>query len=742
VRLATRISKTRLRPTRLRSARGWAPAPVATDTFGTSTDLRQRVLIALEPDYSLPYWQWGWTDITEYVRWDPGINVTYGRRDENSLVASLDASMDLENDGRFSRRNPFGAYAGKLTRNTPIWASVNPGSGWCDRLYGYVNTWPKRWDSTGTDSTVPISVGGVMRRLQQDTEAKSALNRTISGLSVNGCEPLAYWTLEDGADATQFASALPGGTALQLVGPTLAVDDSLPGALALPIFDGYAYASAPLPAYTDEGRWSAVVNVYPDSPSPVSAASVISIETGVGKVAGGMLPDTDLLVLAYWDTPDFTSPSPPHSTSLSFGVDQISNVWLTLTLTSTRSTTGGADSISVTVRDRDGVELLSLSMDTAVGFHQAGTRVNVSGNRYGVGMGGTYGHVGFWANPAFTVGQDDVRIAKAMYGHVGETAPERMARECQAAQVPFYCSDSTSVTLGPQPVGTLVEVLRDGEKGDGGVLFEDRFGFGYKPLRGFYNQPVHLPLDQAAGQLAGSVEADDSDQDYINQWTASRENGSSATFRDPDYRTADGLFAGSGTYNVENDGQLPDIAGWQVGVGTIDEDRWPRIEIDLANHPELIPYWVALPFGGRTQVASPHEEVGVDQIDAIVQGWTEHWNSKLWSAAMNTTPASIYNVPTYSGGVRYGARNTVLAAAISATDTSIAVNSNGETWATTASHPTRFPANVDIGGITYSCTANTGTAPDYTLTIVRLATDRSHDAGVTVRPTDTGRYGK
>lgn len=715
-------------------------AEVRTDTFPT-TDLQSRVWIALEPDYSLPYWQWGWTDITEYVRWDPGISLTYGRRDESSLVSTLDASMLLENDGRFSRRNAFGPYANKLTRNTPIWASVNPGGGWYDRLYGYVNSWPKRWDTTGTDSTVPVAIGGVMRRLQQDTEVKSALNRTISGLSVNGCEPIAYWTLEDGEDAAQFGSALPGGTALQLVGATLAVDDSMPGSNPLPTFDSEAYATAPLPAYTDEGRWDAVISVNPLSPQIGAGASVVSIEKANGKVAGGISPDGGQVVLAWWTDPAGTGPGTQMQELVDS--DLLSNVWLTLTLTSQADSSGGADTVSLVVRDQAGAVVADLSMSTAVGFHSEGTRYNVSGSRTGIGLAGNFGHAAFFADSAFVVGEDDVRIALAMYGHVGETAPERMARECQAAQVPFYCGDSTTVTLGPQPPGTLMDVCRDAEKADGGVLFEDRFGFGYKPWRAFCNQPVHLPLDQAAGQLAGSIEADDSDQDYINQWTASRPEGSSSTFRDPDYKVADGLFAGSGTYNVELDAQLPDISGWQVGVGTIDEDRWPRIEIDLANHPELIPYWINMPFGGRTQVTNPHEEVGVDEIDAIVQGWSEHWNSKLWSAAMNTTPASIYNVPAYdSGRVRYGARRTVLAAAISATDTSIAVDSGGEIWATTASHPSVFPANVDIGGITYACSGITGTSPSYTLTIARLPTDRAHDVGVSVRPTDTGRYGR
>lgn len=282
-------------------------------------------------------------------------------------------------------------------------------------------------------------------------------------------------------------------------------------------------------------------------------------------------------------------------------------------------------------------------------------------------------------------------------------------------------------------------VLRDAEKGGRGVLYEYQFGLGYKPVRDHYNQPVHLPLDQAAGQLAESIEADDSDTDFRNQWTASRADGSKSTWRDPDY-AGDGLLSGGDTYPVQTDAPLPHIAGWEVMLGTIDEDRWPKIAIDLANHPELIGEFVTMPFGARLQVTSPHEEVGVDMIGAIVQGGSASWNSKLWSAAFNTTPASVYSIPTYDGGVRYGARTSYLAAAISSTATSVTVDAGTDVWATTASHPARFPLNVDIGGIDYVCTAITGTGP-YTLTITRLGTDREHAVRTRVRVSDRGRYG-
>jgi hypothetical protein len=90
---------------------------------------------------------------------------------------------------------------------------------------------------------------------------------------------------------------------------------------------------------------------------------------------------------------------------------------------------------------------------------------------------------------------------------------------------------------------------------------------------------------------------------------------------------------------------------------------------------------------------------------------------------------------------RYGAKDTNLAEDLTSVEAAADVDTGTDTWATTASHPSVFPLNVNIGGLTYSCTAITGTHPNLTLTLVRLATDRTHATGTQVTVTDTGRYG-
>src|SRR6185369_7967542 len=154
---------------------------------------------------------WSWTDISNYVRFASGISTRQGRADEQSTVSTSAGQLTLDNrDGRFSRRNPNSPYFGSLTFNTPIWATVDPGSGPVTRMQMFVNEWPTRWDRSGKDSTVPIQCAGIMRRLQQGTVLKSAMRRAVLGATQP--TPLAYWPCEDGAGSASVASGLPGGS--------------------------------------------------------------------------------------------------------------------------------------------------------------------------------------------------------------------------------------------------------------------------------------------------------------------------------------------------------------------------------------------------------------------------------------------------------------------------------------------------------------------------------------------------
>lgn len=70
-----------------------------------------------------------WTNITSYVYQRDSVQITRGHPDESSAINPTGCKLTVDNrTGRFSPRNPVGAYYGSLTRNTQMRVSVPEGT--------------------------------------------------------------------------------------------------------------------------------------------------------------------------------------------------------------------------------------------------------------------------------------------------------------------------------------------------------------------------------------------------------------------------------------------------------------------------------------------------------------------------------------------------------------------------------------------------------------------------------------
>lgn len=70
-----------------------------------------------------------WTDVSAFVYERDKVTITYGHPDETQAANPTKAALTLNNrDGRFSPRNPVGAYFGSIGRNTPMRQSLPQGS--------------------------------------------------------------------------------------------------------------------------------------------------------------------------------------------------------------------------------------------------------------------------------------------------------------------------------------------------------------------------------------------------------------------------------------------------------------------------------------------------------------------------------------------------------------------------------------------------------------------------------------
>lgn len=647
---------------------------------------------------------WSWTNITSYVRYDPNIVITRGRRDESSKVDPASARLTLDNrDGRFCRRNPLGAYYGQLSKNTPIRIGVNPGTGTAYRFHGFVNEWPTRWSKDARDSTVPVTCAGILRRLTRNRKLGSAMFRTMSGITGSGIRPFAYWPMEDGSGATQFGSAasrvpplaLSSGTA------TLSSDSSLPGSASLPVLTEDLRATASLPAYTDTGLWVAQVAVKPGTQA--AGTAVLSMDTSKGSVTVAINIASLALVMSVRDLNGnfLFVPSTP--------IVNVQGTWVSVVLQSDYQASGTDDVITAKVISTAGNVLASITQNVGPGVHGVARQPYVN-SRQGPGSSGSYGHLGVWTDPGYTLGTDDVTIAQAMSGFTSERAGDRMIRLCREENVSFQLTGNANTTprMGPQQNGTLLDLLRDCEAADHGLLYELEFGLGHLAQSQRYNLTSSMDLDFNAGDIAEPPEPADDDQQTVNQYTASRTSASSAISEDEGSVADDGLYAGSGTFNLADDTQLDHIASWKVHLGTIDEDRWPAIPIRLARTPIRITAWIALTIGGRMTAANPPDTGSPDTIDAIVEGWTETISPHMWEAVLNTSPTrpfEAFEIADQTFGRIETAGSIVNTAAASGATSLKLCTISGPLWITSAARPGDFPFDLNATGERVTATA-------------------------------------
>jgi len=576
------------------------------------------VAIAPGADLTKPPSTWSWTDVTPYVRFDAGIATTQGRDDWTAGVKTSTGALTLDNrDGRFVRRNPLGPYYGLLTQNTPIWATIDPGSGPVTRMAQFVNEWPTRWDRSATDSTVEIACSGVMRRLSQGADKKSAIRRTLTG----GAQPtpFAYYPMEDGSSATSVASGLSGGSPLRGTPVFGSAFGGSAGSIDLSkVVDGALFTSLTLP----DAKGFQVEFVY-TAPAGQTIAP-IALYSGANLVGGG---------------PTLTGDGLPHHYSVSYtqipggGIvfSEYSDGVLTNCAVQGLGVFTLASSLTIVVRNAAG---------------HPGSLAHLTVYKFADVTAGA----AFLGPPAIVapLGSPATR-ALAANGYAGEQATDRMRRVAAEEGIQMYCPSGVSVAMGAQPVDTALNVFRDCETVDQGVLYEANWGLGYQSLDDRANQSVGMALDKNLGHIAVEPEPADDDQRIRNRWTVNRQGGSSVVVEQTSgpmgtQPGGPGVYDDSKTVNVGADTQLRDQAYWRLHLSTVDEDRWPNLPLRFHGTPDLIPAWLRLGFGARVTLANIAAQMTPDLIDAVIEGWAERWDPTSWEAVLNTSPYSPYRV--------------------------------------------------------------------------------------------------
>lgn len=612
------------------------------------------------------------------------------------------------------------------------------------RFHGEVSAWPQKWDTSGEDVWVPIEAAGVMRRLGQGASAlKSTLYRALTTLAAN--KPVGYWPMEDGGDATEFASGLPGGEAAHGAGDAdLATFTGFKASSPLPQLKA-ARVGCNVPGYSHTGEHQTRFLLAVPSGGVAAETSVVRIYTATGSVAWWELrvkSDGALILRAM----DSEGAELFNSGPMAFAVNG------KLLRVSVELDAVGADTHW---------DVLTLEAGQPTGLSLSGTlagRVVGAVRRVGVNSEGGLGDTAFGHLSVQSTITSLYDLHEELNAYTGEPAGTRILRLCLDEGLPLTVTGDLADTarMGPQLPKTLLDLLREAAETDMGILYEPRttLGVAYRTRTSLYAQAADLALDYASGHLS-AIEPVDDDQATRNDVTAAREGGGSAraelttgalsTAAPPD---GVGRYDDEVTLSIRRDEDLPHQASWRLHLGTVDEARYPVLGVNLAataftGNPTLTAAAKALDVGDKLTVTNIPGWLPPDDIRQIAQGFTETISPPSgvpyrhpWTIDVNCSPAAPWDVAVYDatsgpGEARYSSDGSTLAAGLTTTATSVSVATPaGPLWSSTDQ-----PFDIYVGGERMRVTAVTGASSPQTFTVIRSVNGvvKTHLTGAEVR---------
>ena len=584
--------------------------------------------------------------------------------------------------------------------------------------------------SVEVDALVPLVGGGLLRRSSQRApNVQSAMYRAVLA-QTGSLAPVAYWPMEDAAGATVFGSAA-GGPSMTWAGgpPVLADSTAFDCSAALPVLGG-AGLSGQVPWYAATGTWTA--RFLAEVPTPGSSQVLVQV-----NVSGGIAAYVTFVANA-----DGTVSLNAYDASLSVVATTGNIAW-----------TGGTGvplwwSIEAQPSGSD----VQYSLVSLAPGSSAALDANVTTTAAGVAGIVTEVLPNPWASPEFSgvvMGHLQVQSAwvslfsltGALNAHLAEPAGTRFARLCAENGVACRTRGNLADTIlmGIQKTDTLVNLLQACADADQGVWTELRqvLGWGYTTRKALYNQAATATVSYTSDHLSPWTTAPTrDDQVVVNDVTYTNDDGASvrmyAAIGQPvtggRMSTAAPGSGGIGSYaqsydvSVASDAQLPDLAGWRLVTGTVDQARLPGIVVDLANEDAAAVYnaVVNLDLGGRLVISNPPRRLGFNPVTQLAQCLTETlWYDTL-TIAVAGVPELPYEVFQCDGPMRTAPPAGVVAAAQTSTSTSWPVYAdiadNTQLWSVAAGD---YPQNWMVDGEEVTCTAMSGGTPPQTATVTR-----------------------
>ncbi|MGW3724840.1 carbohydrate binding domain-containing protein [Streptomyces sp. NPDC000851] len=564
-----------------------------------------------------------------------------------------------------------------------------------DRFVGEISEWPTRSTPDDADVWTPVQASGVLRRLGQGLKPlESTLRRRIpSG------DPIAYWPFEEAAEATYVASPIEGTFPVAVRGMEFASWSTLVSSAPLPRLTNFATMFATVRPEAP-GQWQVEFVYNADSKIPPASGSYapvityhtrggsirrwqISMKSGTARVQGYDAEDTELI-------------------DQGVGIaDDVFQGWVRLRFWA-RDNTNGTFDWRIAWQDVGGDAGGLTSTQSGV----CGSIARVSSVWGALTEGWGFGHLAVFRTAANTTldGSDDA--------YSGEDAAQRMYRLTTEEGIPFSrtAGPLTPALVGYQRPETVLNLLDAAAAADGGMLTEDmrRLALRYRDRSNMYSQEPALTLSYVEPGLGPDLEPVDDDSETRNDVTVTRDGGSSGRAiqeSGPLSVATIGQYNTEYTLSLDSDDQTEPHAYWRLHLGTFDGARYPQVTVMLhkPGAAGLVKAILAMREGDKIRLTDLPAHVSNDDVDLIVNGWSEYLDRHRWEITFNCLPGGPWDVGVVGDGrlARADASegSSSLAVPVSSTTTQIAVHTApvGDaapaTWVTSRD---RLTSNADF----------------------------------------------
>jgi hypothetical protein len=681
--------------------------------------LNLAVEIAWGAQISTPESTWKWTEVSQDVLSAPQIVTTIGRSDESSTPQPAQVAMTLLNtSGNYS----YGAQSANypnVHKNVPVRVSVIYQGVQYTRFLGYSTGFTPTWDTTGNYAAVNLTAAGVKRRLNQAVAVVQSVLRTAiptqPGL-------IGYWPMEDGSTATSFASAIPsvGPMSIGTGGCQPASSTTILASNPLPVLNAaavYGVVFGVPPTGTAQMRFVCVFP--PATEEPPSGSQIACITTSGGSLEGWYLfysVGGGLFIRAV----DANGNTQYQSSTYAFGVDGQAGLLSFSFIQSGANVNAEMSFIPLGVGEFGPV-------DVTIPNQTLGNPIAINVNPFGLMGDFVVGHV-----QLLNVYASYYVLLEQANGYDGEYSIDRMIRlTAQQGEYIYTAGQFQNQKMGEQTPDTFINLV------EGCAVVEDAYlydglqqGLSVIAHDQITSQVASMTLDASLGQIAPPLTPLDDDQLTVNEYTAYRVNGSSATWTDtysPLQVANIGEYSQSTTQDFYSDGeQLTDFAAWKVNVGTVNDYRWTPVIFWLHHNPELLPTWLnTLPMSNInvTNLSDERAQLSDLTVRLLLEGYTETIDQFTWTVSANCSSYLPWVVMTSAQDTgdtsqwigRADTDGAELTQSYPAGSTSLSVATpSGPLWTTVADD---FPLVVNIGGNPITVTTITGSSSPQTFTV-------------------------